>query len=60
MGQSMNIIVDPDAIAQSEPPADMPSCPSLCTYDFANFNPKAAIEVYGESSMLAPDDSNLP
>lgn len=60
MGQGLNIIVNPAAIAETTPPDDMPSCPSPCLYDFANFNPKAALEVYGQSSMLVPDNANLP
>jgi L-ascorbate oxidase len=59
MGQGIQIIEDPAAIAKASVPPGMPTCPEKCIWNNANFNPKAVNEVYGKTGLLAPDDSNL-
>lgn len=59
MGQGLNIVEDvPGIIAADQP--KMPACPAKCLASFAQFNPRAAQEAYGNSGLLAPDASNLP
>lgn len=59
MGQGIQIIEDPAGIAKAKVPPGMPSCPANCIWNFANFNPNAAKQRYGNSGLLAPDDTNL-
>lgn len=58
MGQRINIISDPEAIAKAKVPKGMPACPDKCIWNNANFNPVAVSQVYGKTGFLAPDGSN--
>jgi hypothetical protein len=58
MGQRLTMITDPQGIAASKVPADMPACPARCLYSNANFNPRATREVWGSSGLLAPDTND--
>lgn len=54
MGQGMNVIVNPEAIAKLKEPADMPECPHPCYYDFSNFAPKAVASTFGNPPPGGP------
>lgn len=58
MGQRIDIIEDPAAIAKASVPKGMPTCPEKCIWNNANFNPKAVSAVYGSTGYLPPNDSN--
>lgn len=60
MGQGLAIIEDAEGITKLEKPTNMPYCPEKCLYSHTLYSPAAVQTVYGDSGLIAPENSNLP